>query len=37
MLPGMTTRPLTFNEAVFTSASALTVTGLTVIIPSQPT
>jgi trk system potassium uptake protein len=29
----MSTRPLTFTEAIFTSASALTVTGLTVIIP----
>jgi trk system potassium uptake protein len=33
LLPGMATRPLTFTEAIFTSASALTVTGLTVIIP----
>lgn len=33
MLPGVSTRPLTFNEALFTSASALTVTGLSVIIP----
>jgi trk system potassium uptake protein TrkH len=33
MLPGISTRPLTFNEALFTSASALTVTGLSVIIP----
>jgi trk system potassium uptake protein len=33
MLPGMSTRPLEFNEALFTSASALTVTGLTVITP----
>jgi trk system potassium uptake protein TrkH len=33
LLPGMSTRPLTFTEAIFTSASALTVTGLTVIIP----
>jgi trk system potassium uptake protein len=33
MLPGMSTRPLMFNEALFTSASALTVTGLTVITP----
>lgn len=33
MLPGMSTRPLAFHEALFTSASALTVTGLTVIIP----
>jgi trk system potassium uptake protein len=35
MLPGVGTRPLTFNEALFTSASALTVTGLTVIIPGS--
>jgi trk system potassium uptake protein len=33
LLPGISTRPLTFTEALFTSASALTVTGLTVIIP----
>jgi trk system potassium uptake protein len=33
MLPGIGVRPLTFSEALFTSASALTVTGLTVIIP----
>jgi trk system potassium uptake protein len=33
LLPGMATRPLSFTEAIFTSASALTVTGLTVIIP----
>jgi trk system potassium uptake protein len=33
LLPGMSTRPLTITEALFTSASALTVTGLTVIIP----
>jgi len=33
LLPGMSTRPLTFTEAIFTAASALTVTGLTVIIP----
>jgi trk system potassium uptake protein len=33
MLPGIGTRPLTFTEALFTAASALTVTGLTVIVP----
>jgi trk system potassium uptake protein len=33
MLPGVGTRPLTYSEALFTAASALTVTGLTVIIP----
>jgi trk system potassium uptake protein TrkH len=34
LLPGMSTRPLTFSEAIFTAASALTVTGLTVLIPA---
>jgi trk system potassium uptake protein len=34
MLPGVATRPLTFTEAIFTASSALTVTGLTVLIPS---
>lgn len=33
LLPGMATRPLTLAEAFFTAASALTVTGLTVIVP----
>jgi trk system potassium uptake protein len=35
MLPGVGTRPLSYNEALFTSASALTVTGLTVITPAE--
>jgi trk system potassium uptake protein len=35
MLPGVATQPLSFNEALFTSASALTVTGLTVINPGS--
>jgi trk system potassium uptake protein TrkH len=34
MLPGIGTRSLSFSEALFTAASALTVTGLTVIIPA---
>ncbi|HSV85282.1 MAG TPA: potassium transporter TrkG [Levilinea sp.] len=33
LLPGMATRPLTFTEAIFTATSALTVTGLSVIVP----
>lgn len=33
LLPGMATRPLSFTEAMFTATSALTVTGLTVIVP----
>lgn len=32
LLPGMSTRPLTFEEALFTSVSALTVTGLSVLV-----
>jgi trk system potassium uptake protein TrkH len=36
MLPGMgATRPLAWNEALFTAASALSVTGLSIIVPSQ--
>jgi trk system potassium uptake protein TrkH len=35
MLPGMATRPLRLNEAFFTAASALCVTGLSLITPSQ--
>jgi trk system potassium uptake protein TrkH len=31
MAPGVTTRPLTFMDALFTAASALTVTGLSVV------
>jgi trk system potassium uptake protein len=34
LLPGISTRPLTFTEAIFTASSALTVTGLTVLIPA---
>jgi trk system potassium uptake protein len=35
MLPGMGRRPISFDEALFTSASALTVTGLAVISPAR--
>ncbi|NJO07308.1 MAG: potassium transporter [Chloroflexaceae bacterium] len=36
MLPGVgAERPLTFNEALFTATSALSVTGLSIIVPSQ--
>jgi len=35
MLPGMATRPLRLNEAFFTAVSALCVTGLSLITPSQ--
>ncbi len=36
LLPGVsTTRPLTFQQALFTSVSAVSVTGLSVITPSQ--
>jgi trk system potassium uptake protein TrkH len=36
LLPGMgTTRNLTFHEALFTATSALSVTGLSIIVPSQ--
>lgn len=35
LLPGMSTRPLSFREAIFTATSALTVTGLSLIVPSQ--
>jgi trk system potassium uptake protein len=34
-VPGVTTRPWELTEAMFTAVSALTVTGLTVITPSQ--
>lgn len=34
LLPGITTRPLTFGQAFFTATSALTVTGLSVITPA---
>lgn len=33
-LPGMTTRPLSFSDRLFTSVSAVTVTGLNVAVPS---
>ncbi|MBU6334524.1 MAG: potassium transporter [Chloroflexi bacterium] len=33
MLPGMATRPLAWNEALFTATSALSVTGLSIIVP----
>lgn len=35
LLPISSTRPLTFMEALFTAASALSVTGLSVITPVQ--
>jgi trk system potassium uptake protein TrkH len=35
MLPGMATRPLRLNEAFFTAASALCVTGLSLITPAE--
>ena len=35
MLPGISNRPLSFTDALFTSASALTVTGLSVISPGR--
>ncbi|HZH98293.1 MAG TPA: potassium transporter TrkG [Fimbriimonadaceae bacterium] len=35
MLPGVSTRQLSFSEASFTAVSALSVTGLSVITPSQ--
>ncbi|MEZ4517952.1 MAG: potassium transporter TrkG [Chloroflexota bacterium] len=34
LLPGMTTRPLSLTDALFTATSAVTVTGLNVLIPS---
>jgi trk system potassium uptake protein len=34
LIPGAATRPLTPTEAIFTAVSALTVTGLSVIVPS---
>lgn len=35
MLPGVGTRPLLFHEALFTATSSLSVTGLSLIVPSQ--
>ncbi|HMP41517.1 MAG TPA: potassium transporter TrkG [Roseiflexaceae bacterium] len=35
MLPGVATRPLALNEALFTATSALSVTGLSIIVPAN--
>lgn len=35
LLPGMATRPLRFIEALFTATSALSVTGLSIIVPAR--
>ncbi len=35
LLPGVATRPLAGNEALFTATSALAVTGLSIIVPAQ--